>query len=525
MSTDVLMTAGAPNSPFFKQADFYNNYILDPRDPLNTLYSYLGPYGYKYPNAIDNTTITGDDVENVTYIVCPGNISSCPSGYSTGTGSAYNKCGCLFTDLSKALMSCIALNGENTDYYSMSGQPICLGVLQSEYVLNNGILMPIYQPYTMLPVYNDSSTSLGSAWQINPGYLEFGTSSPNNSAISQGQIAAAQVMANNYAQWVTNALADPTNTYMSACNPAIQDCSCYAPPCNTSLKNLLANSQAYSKYMLPYSYTVPGGNYLPFGMVNGNSNNLYNNTSWNFNAKDLSMGSIPFNDNYEYYLLAKNNQPFPNNDFSGGEYLLSLSGGKYYINEHYDPYTGIPDTWGGAALGIAYGAQCPAPWNWTPSGTCIPPALYNMEQIQQQGNSCQDYSFSDFNYNAYMSDNTQCCGLNANSATGGLPGLLEYSLPWLSGFFDSGGNSKNFPTNPPQLGGIWSCGCPNNQQFCINMTAGDQQCGCNPYQDNLCSPANFMCMNGYSYNSETCGCSCPYSIQYNSTTGTYACVK
>ena len=449
--------AGFPTSPFFISYNL-NNYTLDPRDPLNTQYNYVDPTTNKiiFPNAqylnlTSNTTVA---------TACPGSNGNCAATIGTNFGGdAQNSCGCFYEDLDDALAACLAITS-NEGYYDPNGPLTCLGVLSQNIPPN---MDTYYQPFSMNPVYTNTTNSTGVMYQINPGFINSKTSGtyPTSAQVASAQMAIANYNYYHSYQNNKNLSIPPTQSSyanLPVSNPQYSECS--SPPCNTSMTNYItqygSTTNADNMYLAPLTYCPPG--LTPFGM--GDLNNPIPTIT------DITPSWT--SQNGENWEISNSDYSFPS--------TTGLTG-----------YWSLPQE--------AFGCACPPPYNWSQTLGCVTP---NGSATSNLGNyySTGEYSFAysgcnSGDWNTFDPSQSLCC-----TATGpnGQNGTLNYSLN----------------TNYSQPGGIWTCGCGSSgQSWCTNSATGTRQCGCDPTITPGCNPTTFTCAGNMFTDPYTCGCTCP----------------
>ena len=245
------------------------SYILDPRDPYNTIYSYFDASGNLiYPN--ENTP-------------CPyqQGTNSCVTLFDLSNNSISENdktaCGCVYPNLNDALNGCISM----TQYQgSVDNSSInCLGVLSTTMLVEgNQQLIPIYMPFSMNPILNTIDQPLNIYYTIPyPENVSTIIYQNNNNPINN-QIAVA-----NYNTWLQNPISYddissnnislyPLSDYLPPCIQFETNCSCNSSPCNPSMSNYFNymgnNGEPFfsnsNEYLAPLYY-CPSGN-TPYGM-------------------------------------------------------------------------------------------------------------------------------------------------------------------------------------------------------------------------------------------------------------------
>ena len=505
--------SGFPSSPFFQSVN-KNNYTLDPRDPLYTQYSYVNNLTNQavFPNASYGSLAAHNENTSI-YTACPGLTSSCISSGimkgEVGPPDETNSCGCIYattTDmpgsgLENALQACLYLT-TTAGEYNYDNPITCLGVLEIElpsgyFDGGSGVGPPYYQPFSMNPVYTNTSLGSGTTYLINSGYIN---AQSTGTYPTSAQVMAAQMAANNYAYIVSelalggDAAIPPCNStaaYSNSCNIVPSDASGTAN-FNTTLADFQTAAGAtnskitQSAYYFPMTYCAPG--LTPFNMIgfaDVSSNNVgtygtytcdvssngyisssspYNGSSWDYSNGELTWNTDACIGTTQIYYTP--NAPPPISDVSG-------SG------------TGLPGYW--SAPQTAFGCACPPPYNWDGANGCIEPSGLTSTNV------CPILEWGE-----YMSTDNSCCTSQTSTTGSGAiySGLLTYSL--------------NDSTTP---GGYWTCGCSTqnptgaNLASCTNLT-GQSQCGCNANQALGCLPSG-ICSPPFVLDPNSCSCTCP----------------
>ena len=532
---------GGPLAPFYLPMTF-DNYVLDPRDPLNTYYSYTCLSSQAYVQSCSDSTVAGtskyvnkqslsDYSPSALEMCCPsgtyfgGAGNGCIAGTATGTetviispnaytcnidgtlntvicptssGTQYEcattigynpghpideSCGCIYNSLSGAFAGCLAITATNQS--NPGGTPLqCLGVMQ---VAPEGAnISPLYMPFSMIPVYGDVASS-GSAYLINPGNINPGSgTNGNTSVLTTESVIAAQQAAANYNTWY-NTVNNSQCAGSDCISPCVSSTEGNTISCSNTPLPMPSGSSA-SSYLLPIGYTMSGG-IVPFNMLG--SSWTYGDSGWSVGAPSNSLPSTtdssgnltrdPYGNPYENYYPYYNAKLYP----------VNTSGSPQ------ESYT------------AAYGYACPPPYNWqisdisgVISSQCVTPT----GNTTDVGGNTNTYTWSTFDVNDATNSGTWCeVGINGSDSNP----TLTYSLNQLStGFY------------PP--GGVWGCNsCGSSMGYCI-QDGGVPSCGCNGDLTSGCT-ANNICSNGTILNVDNCNCVCPTGQMWTSDDGVYSC--
>ena len=266
------------------------SYILDPRDPYNTIYSYFDASGntYIFPNQFNND-ISG-------YAICPGLTSNCSflekevnNNISDLSTDYQNVCGCLYNNLNDALSVCtsgtygyiydsgLTIPDENDGvYYYDMGLPPCLGVLSTSIGIGTNSI-PVYIPFSMNPIlntisntaYTEEDTPIGLYPTVSSptGYYEISNTTPTTIYLNNNNPLNSQIVVANYNTWLQNNLVSYESIPISL-PPCVtsNNCNCNSSPCNPTMNNYItdASYNNLGEYLAPLYY-CPSGN-TPYGM-------------------------------------------------------------------------------------------------------------------------------------------------------------------------------------------------------------------------------------------------------------------